>query len=256
MSQAILSARGIVQEFTAPSWRRAKIRALDGIDLDVREGETLAIVGESGSGKSSLARLLLALAKPSAGIIAYRGTPISALSRTQRRIYRRDVQAVFQDPAASLNPRMQVMQTLSYVLLEHRLATPATVRGVIEAQLEAVGLSPAAGFLTRYPHQLSGGQQQRIAIARALLLQPRLIIADEPLSSLDVSVQAQVLALMADLQARLGIGFVVISHDPRCDGSNCRSRCSDVSRPYCRGGSRRTQAPATCLYADTVGTPG
>ncbi len=215
MNPLILSARGVVLDFAAPSilWRRANIRALDGIDLDVREGETLAIVGESGSGKSSLARLLLALARPTAGVVAYRGTPIAALSRAQRRTYRRDVQAVFQDPSASLNPRMQVVQILAYVLLEHRLATRATVRGMIEAQLEAVGLSPGADFLTRYPHQLSGGQQQRIAIARALLLRPRLIIADEPLSSLDVSVQAQVLELMADLQARLGIGFVLISHD-------------------------------------------
>jgi len=202
MTGAILTARGVVQDFAAHGglWRRGRVRAVDGIDLDVREGETLAIVGESGSGKSSLARLLLALARPSAGVIAYRGTPIASLSRAQRRTYRRDVQAVFQDPAASLNPRMRVEQILAYVLLEHDLATRATVRSVMEAQLEAVSLSPAASFLTRYPHQLSGGQ-------------PRLIIADEPLSSLDISVQTQLLDLMAELQSRSGIGFVMISHD-------------------------------------------
>jgi oligopeptide/dipeptide ABC transporter ATP-binding protein len=215
MTEAILTARGVVQDFAAHGglWRRGRVRAVDGIDLDVREGETLAIVGESGSGKSSLARLLLALARPSAGVIAYRGTPIASLSRAQRRTYRRDVQAVFQDPAASLNPRMRVEQILAYVLLEHGLATRATVRSVMEAQLEAVSLSPAASFLTRYPHQLSGGQQQRIAIARALALRPRLIIADEPISSLDISVQTQLLDLMAELQSRSGIGFVMISHD-------------------------------------------
>jgi ABC-type oligopeptide transport system ATPase subunit len=206
MSAAILTARGLVLEF-------AKVRALDGVDIDVHEGETLAIVGESGSGKSSLARVLLALARPTQGVVSYRGMPIAGLSRGQRRVYRRDVQAVFQDPAASLNPRMPVERILGYVLLAHGLATRQTMRAVIEAQLEAVGLSPARSFLARYPHQLSGGQQQRIAIARALVLRPKLIIADEPLSSLDISVQTQLLDLMAELQSRTGIGFVLISHD-------------------------------------------
>ncbi|HEX4172183.1 MAG TPA: ATP-binding cassette domain-containing protein [Acetobacteraceae bacterium] len=216
MNEPILSARGLVQDFSARGagwWRRGTVRAIDVVDLDVREGEALAIVGESGSGKSSLARLLLALARPTAGTIAYRGTLISALSRAQRRTYRRDVQAVFQDPAASLNPRMRVEQILSYVVLEHGLATRDTVRRTMEAQLEAVGLSPAASFLSRFPHQLSGGQQQRIAIARALSLRPRLIIADEPLSSLDITVQTQLLELIAELRLRSGIGFVLISHD-------------------------------------------
>lgn len=213
---AILTARGVVQDFAVRGgglWRRGRVRAVDGVDLDVNEGEVLAIVGESGSGKSSLARLLLALSRPSAGTVAYRETPVTALRGTERRIYRRDVQAVFQDPAASLNPRMRVEQILAYPILEHDLATRDTVRGAMEAQLEAVGLLPAASFLPRYPHQLSGGQQQRIAIARALSLRPRLIVADEPLSSLDVSVQAQVLDLIATLRARQGIGFVIISHD-------------------------------------------
>ena len=148
-----------------------------------------------------------------AGTIAYRGRPIPSLSRAQRREYRRDVQAVFQDPAASLNPRMRVERILAHVILRHGLATRETAHDVIAAQLEAVGLSPATSFMTRYPHQLSGGQQQRVAIARAMALRPRLIIADEPLSSLDISVQTQLIALMADLQQQTGIGFVVISHD-------------------------------------------
>jgi oligopeptide/dipeptide ABC transporter ATP-binding protein len=131
----------------------------------------------------------------------------------RHRAYRRDVQAVFQDPAASLNPRMRVQDTLAHVLFAHRLATRATVGDVIAAELAAVGLTPPEQFMARYPHQLSGGQQQRVAIARAMALRPRLVIADEPLSSLDISVQTQILALMMDLQRRTNVGFVVISHD-------------------------------------------
>lgn len=212
MSGAILAARGLVQSF-AGGWRGRPVRAVDGVDIDVHEGETLSIVGELGSGKSSLARLLLALRRPDSGSIFYRGTALPDLSPTQRRDYRRQVQAVFQDPAASLNPRMRVQQTLAYVILEHGLATRATVGSVVAAELAAVGLVPPQQFMSRYPHQLSGGQQQRIAIARAMALRPRLIIADEPLSSLDISVQTQLLELMADLQRRTGVGFVVISHD-------------------------------------------
>ncbi|HEY6432036.1 MAG TPA: ATP-binding cassette domain-containing protein [Acetobacteraceae bacterium] len=218
MSEPILTARGLVQSFASGGgggglWRRRMVRAVDDVDLDVHEGETLGIVGESGSGKSTLARLLLSLAQPTAGTIAYRGTPIPALSRAQRRAYRRDVQAVFQDPAASLNPRMQVERILGYIILRHGLATRATVGDVIAALLESVGLTPAASYMTRYPHQLSGGQQQRVAVARAMAVRPRLIIADEPLSSLDISVQMQLLGVMAELQQRTGVGFVVISHD-------------------------------------------
>jgi len=216
MSGPILSARGVIQTFAshrAGVWGHGTVRALDNIDLDIHEGETLGIVGESGSGKSTLAKLLLALIQPSMGVISYRGTPLPALKGKRRRAYRRDVQAVFQDPAASLNPRMRVEHILAHILLEHGLATRATVRETIATQLEAVGLSPAESFMVRYPHQLSGGQQQRVAVARAMMLQPRLIIADEPLSSLDISVQTQLLELMAELQQRTGVGFVIISHD-------------------------------------------
>jgi len=216
MSDPILTARGVTQSFASRGFggvSRGTVRAVDDVDLDVNEGETLGIVGESGSGKSSLARLLLALARPDTGIVAYRGTPISALSKTRRRAYRRDVQAVFQDPAASLNPRMRVERILGHIVLRHGIATRADAASVIAAQLESVGLSPATSFMQRFPHQLSGGQQQRVAIARAMILRPRLIIADEPLSSLDISVQTQLLELMADLRRRTGMGLVIISHD-------------------------------------------
>jgi oligopeptide/dipeptide ABC transporter ATP-binding protein len=216
MNDAILSARGLVLTFAnrfAGGWRRHLVRAVDEVDLDVFEGETLAIVGESGSGKSSLARLLLSLIPPMRGTVRYRGELVGGLKGLQRRAYRRDVQAVFQDPASSLNPRMRVERTLAHVILEHGLATNETVREIVADELRAVGLTPAEQFMPRYPHQLSGGQQQRVAIARAMALKPRLIIADEPLSSLDISVQTQILELMADLKQRKKVGFVIISHD-------------------------------------------
>jgi oligopeptide/dipeptide ABC transporter ATP-binding protein len=216
MSDAILSARGLRLTFasrTQGGWRRHHLHAVDGVDLDIHEGETLAIVGESGSGKSSLARLFLALVRSTAGSIEYRGQPIHMLHGPRRRAYRREVQAVFQDPASSLNPRMRVETTLAHVILEHGLAGKDTVRSVIADELRAVGLTPAEEYMPRYPHQLSGGQQQRVAIARAMALKPRLIIADEPLSSLDVSVQTQILNLMTELKRKTGVGFVIISHD-------------------------------------------
>ena len=216
MSGANLSARELVLTFASRfggGWRRHLVRAVDQVDLDVHEGETLAIVGESGSGKSSLARLLLALIPPTRGSIGYRGEAIGALHGARRRAYRRDVQAVFQDPASSLNPRMRVENTLAHVILEHGLASAATVREVVAEELRAVGLTPAEQYMSRYPHQLSGGQQQRVAIARAMALKPQLIIADEPLSSLDISVQTQILELMAGLKQSKQVGFVIISHD-------------------------------------------
>ncbi len=216
MKPPILTARSLVQTFGGGGFgsrRRKALRAVDGVDLDIHEGETLAIVGESGSGKSSLARLLLALRQPTEGTVAYRGTAFAELSGSDRRAYRREVQAVFQDPASSLNPRMRVETTLANVIVRHRLASGEGVAKLITRQLHAVGLDPPEKFMSRYPHQLSGGQQQRVAIARAMVLEPRLIIADEPLSSLDISVQTQLLALMTRLKLATGVGFVIISHD-------------------------------------------
>jgi ABC-type glutathione transport system ATPase component len=215
MSAPILSARSIVKSFGSRSWfgsAAAAKRAVDGVDLDVNEGETLAIVGESGSGKSTLARILLGLVKPTAGTVAYHGQPVDRFSASDWATFRKSVQPVFQDPASSLNPRMRVDSTLSHVLRRHRLATRDTMDAEIAALLASVGLD-AAQFRDRYPHQLSGGQQQRIAIARAMAVRPRLIIADEPLSSLDMSVQAQILDLLVSLKASRNLGLVLISHD-------------------------------------------
>ncbi|WP_232688857.1 ABC transporter ATP-binding protein [Halobacterium zhouii] len=188
------------------------VKAVDGVDLTVREGETVAVVGESGCGKSTLGRTVLNLEKPTAGTIEYRGEDITGLSDDEMRPYRRDLQMVFQDPLASLNPRQTVRDIIT---------TPMEVHGVGDSDeeraerakdlLERVGLK--AAHVDRYPHQFSGGQQQRIAVARALTLEPDLLVADEPVSALDVSVQAQLLNLFGDLQADLGLSMLFISHD-------------------------------------------
>jgi ABC-type oligopeptide transport system ATPase subunit len=215
MSTPILSARSVVKSFGGRSWfggAGTARRAVDTIDLDVNEGETLAIVGESGSGKSTLARMLLGLVKPSSGEVAYYGQPMAGFAAPDWATFRKAVQPIFQDPASSLNPRMRVDTTLSNVLLRHGLATRDTLAAEITELLASVGLD-AAQFHDRYPHQLSGGQQQRIAIARAMAVRPRLIIADEPLSSLDMSVQAQILDLLVSLKSSRNLGLVLISHD-------------------------------------------
>ena len=216
MTAAILSARGLVLTFAnrfAGGWRRHLIRAVDEVDLDIHEGETLAIVGESGSGKSSLARMLLSLVRPTHGTIRYRGEPIATLKGIPRRAYRRDVQAVFQDPASSLNPRMRVERTLAHVILEHGLATAATVRGVVAEELRAVGLTPAEQFMARYPHQLSGGQQQRVGVARALAADPPVLLMDEPFSAVDPIVRASLQDELIKLQAELHKTIVLVTHD-------------------------------------------
>jgi ABC-type oligopeptide transport system ATPase subunit len=215
MSVPILSARSIVKSFAGRAWfggaGNAK-RAVDDVDLDVNEGETLAIVGESGSGKSTLARILLGLIKPSSGDVVYDGRSVDAFKAPDWAMFRKAVQPIFQDPASSLNPRMRVDTTLSNVLLRHGLATRHTLEPMINELLASVGLD-ATQFRDRYPHQLSGGQQQRVAIARAMAVRPRLIIADEPLSSLDMSVQAQILDLLDRLKSGHKLGLVLISHD-------------------------------------------
>ena len=214
--QPILSLHEVSQVFVSRNqqgWRRRYLHALDRVSLEVHEGETLAIVGESGSGKSTLAKLLLSLNKPSSGEVRFRCTSLGRLNTAQHTDYRRNVQAVFQDPSASLNPRMSVAETLGYVARRHNLAPAAQQLAFIENQLALVGLNPPDSFLGRYPNQLSGGQQQRVAIARAMMLAPRIIVADEPLSALDISIQGQVLDLMGELKQKTQVGFVVISHD-------------------------------------------
>ena len=203
MSAALLEVDGVVREYRGR-------RVLHGVSLAVPRGGSLGIVGESGSGKSTLARTILALDRPQTGTVRLLGEDLFALPPDRLRAARRQMQAVFQDPYGSLDPRLSVARIVAEPLLMLRLPPSERARRVAEA-VDAVGL-PAAS-LTRTPREFSGGQRQRIAIARALVTGPALVVADEPVSALDVSVQAQVLNLMLDLQTRLGLAWVFISHD-------------------------------------------
>lgn len=187
------------------------VRAVDGISFHVARGETMALVGESGCGKSTSARLVLRLIEPTAGTIRFDGQDITSMTGEPLRALRKRMQIVFQDPFASLNPRMTVGETLEEPLIVHRLGDKAARRARIEELLGLVGL--AAYHAQRYPHEFSGGQRQRIGIARALAVEPALIVCDEPVSALDVSVQAQVINLLKDLQRRLGLSYLFIAHD-------------------------------------------
>lgn len=187
------------------------VRAVDGVDLAVRCGETVGIVGESGSGKSTLARAVLRLERPRTGSIQLEGRDIESLRGPALRAYRRAVQVVFQDPLASLNPRHTVLELVTEAMLVHGLVTSAERRYVAANLLSEVGLS--ADMLDRYPHAFSGGQRQRICIARALALQPRLLICDEAVSALDLSVRAQVLNLLQSLKESRGLAYLFITHD-------------------------------------------
>lgn len=187
------------------------IRAVDGISFDIGEGETLGLVGESGCGKSTTARAIIGLVKPTSGSIRLTGHEIAGLSHRQLRSYRRDLQMVFQDPFASLNPRMTVGSIIGEPLVIHGLARGKDRQLEVLRLMELVGLNPR--FLNRYPHEFSGGQRQRIGIARALAVQPKLILCDEPVSALDVSIQAQIINLLMDLQQRLGLSYLFIAHD-------------------------------------------
>jgi peptide/nickel transport system ATP-binding protein len=187
------------------------LRALDGVSLEVRAGETLGVVGESGCGKTTLGRCLVRLTDITSGTVTFEGRDITRLSRRQLRPVRRHLQLVFQDPYASLNPRRRVGDILSEPLQIHRYGDRRAIAGRVQELLEVVGLSPS--HVDRFPHEFSGGQRQRIGIARALATNPRLIVADEPVSALDVSIQAQVLNLFADLQDDFALTYVFIAHD-------------------------------------------
>ena len=189
----------------------AALHAVSGVDLAVYEGETLALVGESGCGKSTLGRLLLGLLPPTQGQVFFDGQDLAALPPARLRALRRQMQLVFQDTAAALNPRWTVGQSLAEPLRIHNLCPRGEYAARGAALLTQVGLAP--DLLDRYPHQLSGGQRQRVGLARALALSPRLVVCDEPVSALDVSVQAQMLNLLADLQRAQGLTYVLISHD-------------------------------------------
>jgi oligopeptide/dipeptide ABC transporter ATP-binding protein len=187
------------------------VRAVDGVDLRVRRGETFAIVGESGCGKSTLARLLLRLIDPSGGTIRYEGADLAALAPADLRAKRRDLQFIFQDPFSSLNPRMTVGALIEEPMRTHDIGTPSDRPGRVAALLSRVGLMP--DYANRYPHEFSGGQRQRIGIARALASGPKVLVGDEPVSALDVSIQAQVVNILEDLKAEFGLTLVIIAHD-------------------------------------------
>ena len=187
------------------------VLAVDGISFDVRRGETLGLVGESGCGKSTTGRAILQLYKPTAGQVHFEGVDLIKLRGEELRHMRRKMQMIFQDPYASLNPRMTVEQIVGEPLIVHSAATGKEIHERVENLLELVGLNPA--FATRYPHEFSGGQRQRIGVARALALQPSFIICDEPISALDVSIQAQVVNLLEELQEQFNLTYLFIAHD-------------------------------------------
>jgi oligopeptide transport system ATP-binding protein len=188
-----------------------QVRAVDGISFHVNKGETLGLVGESGSGKSTTCRVVLQLLKPTSGSVKFEGREIAGLGRRKLRPLRREMQMIFQDPYASLNPRKRIGQIVGDQLKVQKVASGKELRVRVEALLERVGLSPE--HYNRFPHEFSGGQRQRIGIARALALEPKLIFCDEPVSALDVSIQAQIVNLLDDLQDEMGLTYVFVAHD-------------------------------------------
>jgi oligopeptide transport system ATP-binding protein len=188
-----------------------QVRAVDGISFTVNKGETLGLVGESGSGKSTACRVVLQLLKPTSGSVKFEGREIAGLGRREMRPLRREMQMIFQDPYASLNPRKRVGQIVGDQLKIQKVASGSELRKRVEALLDRVGLSPE--HYNRFPHEFSGGQRQRIGIARALALEPKLVFCDEPVSALDVSIQAQIVNLLDDLQDEMGLTYVFVAHD-------------------------------------------
>jgi len=187
------------------------VKAVDGISFDIKQGETLGLVGESGCGKSTTGRTILQLHKPTAGKVYYKDDELGSVNETEMRKLRRDIQIIFQDPYASLNPRMTIGDIIGEPLEIHKIGTPAERQERVRELLDLVRLNPF--FIKRYPHEFSGGQRQRIGVARALALNPEFIVCDEPISALDVSVQAQVVNLLDELQSKFDLTYLFIAHD-------------------------------------------
>jgi len=211
----LLEIRNLSKSFTVTAHSlkggRLRLQAVDNLSFSLRKGETLGLVGESGCGKSTVARLLLRLIEPDQGEILFDGTDLISLSPARLRPYRKRLQMVFQDPFSSLNPRLRIGSAIGEALAIHRLAPPGEIRDRVGRLLATVGLG--AEHMDRFPHEFSGGQRQRIGIARALAVEPELIVADEPLSALDVSIQAQIVNLFQDIQKDFGLTYLFISHD-------------------------------------------
>ncbi|WP_338441663.1 ABC transporter ATP-binding protein [Synechococcus elongatus IITB4] len=224
----LLQLENVTQHFrVAQSWLQSWrgggeiVRAVDGLSLEVWPGETLGLIGESGCGKSTLLRTILQLLRPSQGKVLFQEQDLTQLPDRRLRSLRREIQLIFQDPAACLNPRLRIGEAIADPLKIQGLAKGTAARQQVLAILEQVGLTPAADWVDRYPHQLSGGQQQRVAIARALITRPKLVLCDEPVSMLDATVQAQVLALMQDLKQQLNLTYLFVTHDLRVAREFC-----------------------------------
>ena len=213
---ALVEVRGLVKHFTRGGGllrEKSVVKAVDEVSFTIEEGETFALVGESGSGKSTTGRCMLRLVEPTAGEVLFRGENVLQFSSARMRAARRDMQMVFQDPYSSLNPRMRAFSIVEEPLAIHRIGSRPERRDRIAELFRLVGLDPA--HLDRYPHEFSGGQRQRIGLARALALKPSFVIADEPVSALDVSIQAQVINLLMDLQQQLKLTYLFVAHDLR-----------------------------------------